>query len=65
MSIIDIILTGLTIIIIAALVICAIAIFLLVTWMQVNEGKDKQHGQDTEESRKDGSPVYKARRIAC
>ena len=43
MSIINIFLTGLAWILSFTLVISVLALFLLATWMQVNEQKEKDH----------------------
>lgn len=43
MSIINIFLTGLAWILSFALVISVLALFLLATWMQVNDGKEHEH----------------------
>lgn len=47
MSIINIFLTGLAWIFAAALVISVLALALLATWMQVNEGKEQAHEAET------------------
>lgn len=47
MSIMDIFLTGLAWILFFVLVISVLAMFLLVTWMQVNEGKEQAYEAKT------------------
>lgn len=44
----DVLMTALVIVLMFMLAVCVLAIFLMATWMQVNEGRGCGHGRQTD-----------------